>query len=219
MALNQGGECFAKWTHVEDGQVLSRRLHRIVIQTADGDLKTITGDRLPDSIQTCSGLTYVGTSLAQTLLLPKSSSPRFEKRAPRLPAKDGWWLPQEVRDHLAALRQTIECSARLDNVENGPPLHRQVRRIEVQTRGRLYVFSGKRLPAFIGICTGEGFKGRHTAQILLSADSGSDGLGELLSCPSAHKAWPELRDVVHAALGIVGFLVFRFLLNVVTSLS
>jgi hypothetical protein len=219
MALSQGDELYTKWTHVESGQVVSRRLHRIVLQTPDGDLNTITGERLPDSIQTWSGHTYHGVNLARTLLLPKSSPQRVLGQAPRLPATDGWWLTREARSRLAALRQALACSTRLDHIENGPPLHRQVRRIEVQTRGRLYVFRGKQMPEFIGICTGQGFKGNHVAQILLSYDSVSDGLQEYSVWSTAPAAWPELRDVMHMALGFAGFLMVRFLLNLIIGMA
>ena len=216
MALRQGSECYTKWTHVENGQVLSRRLHRIVLQTPDGDLKKITGDKLPDSIQTSAGHAYYGVNLARTLLSPKSPE-LVPGQAPRLPATDGWWLTREARSRLAALRQVVECSTRLDHVENGPPMHRQVRRIEVQTHGRLYTFTGKQMPEFIGICTGQGFKGKHIAQILLSHDPGPEGLQEHSFWSPTTAAWPELRDVVHMALGPIGFLVMRFFLNLIVS--
>jgi hypothetical protein len=219
MALRQGNECFTKWTHVESGQVVSRRLHRIVLQTPDGDVRTITGDKLPDSIQTWSGYTHRGVNLARALLSPKSAAKQVLKQAPRLPAEDGWWLTREARRRLAALRQALECSTRLDHIENGPPLHRQVRRIEVQTSGRLYTYTGKSLPVFIGIATGQGFKDNHVAQILLSHDSVSDAVQEQSYWSAAPAAWPELRDVVHIALGILGFLMIRFFLRLITGMA
>ena len=220
MALHQGGECFAKWTHVEDGQEFTRRLHRIVLQTPNGRVKTITGDKLPDSIHTFTSHPYVGVDFCRTLILPETLPNRFKRRALlRLWCVGGWWVPREVRNHFAALHQLDACATRLDHVESGPPLHRQVRRIQVQTRGHNYVFYGKTLPVFIGICTGTGFKGKHTAQILLSSESSPNGLETELSWATTVDAWPELRDVLHVALGVVGFLVLRFLLNVITSLS
>jgi hypothetical protein len=218
MALRQGSECFTKWTHVESGQDVTRRLHRIVLQTPDGDVETITGDRLPDSIQTWSGHTYRGVNLAQTLLSPKSAPERVPGQAPRLPATDGWWLTREARSRLAALRQLLECSTRLDHLENGQPLHRQVRRVEVETRGWHLSFTGKSLPEFIGICTGQGFKGNHVATILLGHDSVFDGVQEHSYWCTAPAAWPELRDVVHMALGILGFLMIRFFLRLIVNM-
>jgi hypothetical protein len=219
MALRQGSESYTKWTHVENGRVVSRRLHRIVLQTPDGDLKMITGEKLPDSIQTWSGYAYQGENLTRTLLSHDSPQKRVLGQAPRPSAKDGWWLPRAARCQLAELRQAIECSTRLDHLENGPPLHRQVRRIEVQSRGRLYVFTGRRLPEFIGICTGQGFSGNHLAQILLSHDSVSDGLQEHWLWSTGPKGWPELRDVVHMVLGLAGFLLVRFFLNLIVNMA
>ena len=55
MALKQGKESFTKWTHVENGKVMVRRIHRIEIQARNGSLYTIRGDQLPDFIQTSAG--------------------------------------------------------------------------------------------------------------------------------------------------------------------
>lgn len=70
MALKHKEEHFTRWTHVENGQVLNRRLHRIEVQANDGRLYVIAGDRLPDFIQTCTGVGHKGTHLAQILLNP-----------------------------------------------------------------------------------------------------------------------------------------------------
>jgi hypothetical protein len=204
---------------VENGDVVTRRLHQIVMQTPDGDIRTITGDRLPDSILTTSGHARRGVNLARTLLLPKPSSDRPLKQVPRLPVKDGWWLSREARSRLARMRHAIECSTRLDHIENGPSLHRQVRRIEVQTRGRLYTFTGKSLPEFIGICTGQGFKGNHIAQFLFSCDSIPDVVQEQSYSAAVPLAWPGLRDVIHMVLGVAGFLMVRFFLNVIIGIA
>jgi len=158
-------------------------------------------------------------NLARTLLSPKPPSKRVLGQAPRLPISEGWWPTRAARSRLAALRQAIECSTRLDHVENGPPLHRQVRRVEVQTRGRLYVFKGKQLPEFIGVCTGEGYKGKHLAQVLLSHDSVPNVVQEQPFGPTTSGAWPELRDVVHMGLGLTGFLLLRFFLNLIAGMT
>ena len=73
MAIKQGSESFTKWTHVENGQVLVRRIHRIDVQAADGHLHHITGNRLPEFIYTCTGQGHKGSHLAQILLSPQSS--------------------------------------------------------------------------------------------------------------------------------------------------
>ena len=219
MALHQGSEHYCKWTHSEPGQVVSRRLHRIVVQTPDGNPRSVTGDKLPDSIETWTAHAHRGVDLARTLLSPESLPKRVRPQLHHIPATDGWWLTREARSRLAALRQALECSSRLDHLENGPPLHRQVRRIEVQTRGELYAFEGKSLPEFIGICTGAGFKGNHLAQILLSHDPDPDGRQEHFLELIEPVGWPRLRDVVHMALGVLGFLMLRFFLNLIVNMA
>jgi hypothetical protein len=219
MALREGGECFTKWTHVERGKDLSRRLHRIVLQSPDGNVKTITGDDLPDSIKTSSEHVYFGVTIGQALDSSKLPSQRVLELALRLPALDGWWLPRKARSRLAAIRQAVESSTRLDHVENGPPMHRRVRRIEIQTRRGLFAFTGKLLPEYIGICTGPGFKGNHVATILCTDESAFHGIQGQSFPAAAPAAWPELRDVVHMALGLAGFLLIRFLLNLITGMA
>ena len=219
MALRQGGECFTKWIHVENGLTVVRRLHRIILQTRKGQLEVITGDKLPDSIQTWIGHPYVGVNLAQILLSGKSLSKCSKRKKCQLPATASWWLPREAKRRLEALHQAIECSTRLDHVENEEPLHRQIRRIEVLAQGISFSLTGKRLPEYIAICTGSRFKGRHTAQILLRPESACDGLHENSVWPTPPPVWPELRDVVHIGLGVVGFLLIRFLLELIISVG
>jgi hypothetical protein len=219
MALHQGGECFTKWTHTENGQVIVRRLHGIVLQTRDRGPETISGDKLPESIHTWTGHPYVGVSLSQVLRAGKGLSRVSKREKCQLPATATWWMPREVKRRLVALQQAIERSTRLDFVENGEPMHRQVRRIEVQTHGTLYSITGSRLPEYIGIHSGQGYKDRHTAQILLRSEPAPDDLSELPGWPKLTPAWPGLRDVVHIALGVVGFLISRFLLELIISVG
>jgi len=87
MALQQGSERFTKWTHVENGKVLTRRLHRMEVQARDGRLYVIKGDELPDAIQTNCGTAYKGEHLAQILLHPGSITRR--SLASRGPWPDG----------------------------------------------------------------------------------------------------------------------------------
>lgn len=70
MALKQGSERFTKFTHVENGRVLTRRLHRIQVQARDGRLYILKGENLPDYIETCCGHGHKGEHLAQILLNP-----------------------------------------------------------------------------------------------------------------------------------------------------
>jgi hypothetical protein len=72
MAIKQKDEHFTKWVHTENGKILVRRIHRLEVQALDGRLHIVTGDRLPDMIQTCAGEGYRGAHLAQILVNPKS---------------------------------------------------------------------------------------------------------------------------------------------------
>jgi len=71
MALKHGSESFTKLVHMENGKVLVRRLHRLEVQSASGQLHVLTGDKLPDSITTNTGQGYKGAHLGQILLKPK----------------------------------------------------------------------------------------------------------------------------------------------------
>jgi len=71
MALKQGSESFTKLVHMENGKVLVRRLHRLEVQSASGQLHVLTGDNLPDSIVTNCGDGFKGAHLGQILLKPK----------------------------------------------------------------------------------------------------------------------------------------------------
>jgi hypothetical protein len=84
MALKQGSERYTMWTHVENGKVLSRRLHRIEVQARDGRLHVIEGDKLPDFLQTCAGVGYQGLHLAQILLKPGPIKLPLLSEEPRL---------------------------------------------------------------------------------------------------------------------------------------
>ena len=85
MALSQGGERFTKWTHVENGQVMTRRLHRLEVQGKDGRLYVLEGRHLPDFIQTCSGHGHKGKHLAQILLHPRNFPPQPREEFKRWP--------------------------------------------------------------------------------------------------------------------------------------
>ena len=104
-------------------------------------------------------------------------------------------------------------------MENGEPMDRLVYRMEVLRHGRLYILTGDKLPKFIGICTGHGFKDEHIAQIHMSPEAFSAALQKQSFWPPTLSPWPGPRDVVHMAVGMVGFLVIRFFLELITSVS
>jgi len=82
MALKHKETKYTKWTHVENGKVLVRRIHRLEVQARNGCLYTLLGDKLPDFIQTSTGEGYKGVHLAQILLSPESIQQRTPYTAP-----------------------------------------------------------------------------------------------------------------------------------------
>ena len=84
MALEAGGQRFCKVTHTENGRSVTRRIHTMMVQAADGRVHQLEGTDLPDSISLFSGVTYRGRHLAEVLLNPKVA-----KASPILPTS-GW---------------------------------------------------------------------------------------------------------------------------------
>ena len=84
MALEAGGQRFCKVTHTENGRSVTRRIHTMMVQAADGRVHQLDGDGLPDAIVLHSGVAYRGGHLAEVLLNPKVA-----KASPILPT-NGW---------------------------------------------------------------------------------------------------------------------------------
>ena len=91
MALHHGEEHYTKWIHMENGNMMVRRLHRIEIQARDGRLHVIRGEDLPDGFVTSAGHGHKCKHIAQILLRPQSIR--------RLPAPDVDFWPK-ARDVL-----------------------------------------------------------------------------------------------------------------------
>ena len=72
MALHHGEEHYTKWMHIENGNMMVRRLHRIEIQARDGRLYVIRGKNLPDGLVSNAGHGHKGEHIAQILLRPES---------------------------------------------------------------------------------------------------------------------------------------------------
>ena len=72
MALQHGSEYYTKWMHMENGQVMVRRIHRMEIQDALGRLNVIAKDQLPEAIVTTTGEANKGKHIARILLRPRS---------------------------------------------------------------------------------------------------------------------------------------------------
>ncbi len=85
MALEAKGRRFCKVVHTENGRTSTRRIHVMIVQSADGRVHHLQGDRLPDSISLYSGVPHSGAHLAEVLLSPKDA-----KGTPLLPAPGGW---------------------------------------------------------------------------------------------------------------------------------
>ena len=86
MAICQRGERCTKWTHLENGMVTNRKLHRLEVQGKDGRLYILEGDDLPEYFQTSAGVGYKGKHLGQILLNPKDLPPPKRAEFERWPS-------------------------------------------------------------------------------------------------------------------------------------
>lgn len=68
-----------------------------------------------------------------------------------------------------ALKEANETFTLFNHLENGKSTRRRIHKMEVQDRnGRLHTIIGDDLPEWVGLFSGQGMKGCHLAQILLS---------------------------------------------------
>ena len=81
MALEANGGRFCKVVHTENGRTTTRRIHTMMVQSADGRLHHLQGEKLPDSISLYSGVPYSGAHLAEVLLSPKDAKGSHGKSA------------------------------------------------------------------------------------------------------------------------------------------
>ncbi len=98
MALHQGEECFCKWMHVENGQVMVRRIHHLKVQAHDGSLHDVRGKRLPDAIATFAGRDYKDLHMAQILL---ARNPGVLAKPPYEPPEARFWPAWRDVVHVA----------------------------------------------------------------------------------------------------------------------
>lgn len=68
MAIKRGQEYFTYFTHIEDGNVFPRRIHRLEIRDAKGKTHILTGEQLPDLIVTNVGHGHKGAHTGHILL-------------------------------------------------------------------------------------------------------------------------------------------------------
>jgi len=78
MALKDREGYFAKFTYVENGQVLTRRVHKFDLQARDGQLYHVEGKDLPDGVTIYAGTGRKGNHLAE-LILPKRAFTKFAR--------------------------------------------------------------------------------------------------------------------------------------------
>lgn len=76
--------------------------------------------------------------------------------------------------------------------------------------GKLHYLTGKQLPEYICLHTGDLYSGAHLAEVLLRP-----GIASLMSLPIGQQRWPSIRDVFHIALGMFIMLLLRTLVEMV----
>ncbi len=94
MAIKRGQEYFTYCTHIENGDVFPRRIHRLEIRDAKGKTHILTGKQLPDLILTNAGHGHKGAHTGHILL----GSEPAEKAKEKIERSDGAW--PEARDFL-----------------------------------------------------------------------------------------------------------------------
>jgi hypothetical protein len=77
MAIEQDKQVFCKVVHHENGRVMTRRVHEIVAQAADGRTFRFKGEELPDSISLFTGQLEEGKHFADVFLGSRLPRPRF----------------------------------------------------------------------------------------------------------------------------------------------
>jgi hypothetical protein len=74
MGLITGSESYCNVTHIENGRVMTRRIHQILVQAANGQLYTLTGNDMPDSISLYSSQSKQGQTAEILLNKPQPPS-------------------------------------------------------------------------------------------------------------------------------------------------
>lgn len=77
MAIEQDGRHFCKVTHHENGRVITRRIHELVVQAIDGKTYRVRDKGLPDSISLYCGELEDGKHFADVLCDPRLPRPRL----------------------------------------------------------------------------------------------------------------------------------------------
>ena len=77
MAIEQDGRRFCKFIFHESGRAMTRRVHEIVAQAADGRTFRFKGEELPDSISLFTGQVEEGKHYADVFLGSRLPRARF----------------------------------------------------------------------------------------------------------------------------------------------
>lgn len=70
MAIVSGGERHCRLTHIENGNVINRRIQTMVVQSPKGAIHSLSADQLPDAITLTCGIPKKGNSLEVLLGSP-----------------------------------------------------------------------------------------------------------------------------------------------------
>lgn len=95
MAIKRGREYFTYCTHIENGDVVPRRIHRLEVKDAKGKTHILTGKKLPDLIVTNAGDGHKGAHTGYVLL---GKEPAQRKAKTKVDRPDDQW--PSVRDFL-----------------------------------------------------------------------------------------------------------------------
>ena len=108
-----------------------------------------------------------------------------------------------------ALKQANEKFTKFVHLENGNSTVRRIHQMQVQDRkGRLHIITGDDLPEYVGISTGQGMKGCHLAQILLSPNPAPEYV------PDKANTW-GLSHLFVFGLGFFVLVIVRFILGLI----
>ena len=68
MSTKQQEECYTHFTHLENGKVMNRHLHQLIVQDRRGQVHTLEGRYLPQAIVTFTGQSHKGLHIGEILL-------------------------------------------------------------------------------------------------------------------------------------------------------
>ena len=112
-----------------------------------------------------------------------------------------------------SLEVTGRRFCKLTHTENGKVMSRRVHSMVVQANdGRIHYLTGKQLPEYISLHTGELYSGAHLAEVLMRP-----GIARLLSLPLGQQRWPSMRDAFHIIFGMFLMLLLMTLAKIMAA--